>query len=116
MTSFQDLRRRRHAQWLTALKQRIRFIVESQAKPPRQVYLFGSRARGDWDGLSDTDLLVVADSKREAERWADQLLDGGLAQDVIGLDQETWQDLPNHPSVIWRNVARDAQPLLEAGS
>ena len=48
MTSFQDLRQRRHAQWLTELKQ--------------QIYLFGSRARGDWDGLSDTDLLVVADS------------------------------------------------------
>ena len=73
MTSFQDLRQRRHAQWLTELKQ--------------QIYPFGSRARGDWDGLSETDLLVVADSKGEAERWADQLLDGGLAQDVIGVDQ-----------------------------
>ena len=37
-----------------------------------------------------------------------------LAQDVIGLDQEAWHNLPNHPSVIWRHVARDAQPLLEA--
>ena len=99
MTSFQDLRQRRHAQWLTELKQ--------------QIYVFGSRARGDWDGLSDTDLLVVADSKGEAERWADQLIDGGVAQDVIGLDQEAWHNLPNHPSVIWRHVARDAQPLLE---
>ena len=58
MTSFQDLRQRRHAQWLTELKQQIQSIVESQAKPPQQIYLFGSRARGDWDGLSDTDLLV----------------------------------------------------------
>ena len=116
MTSFQDLRQRRHAHWLTELKQQIKAIVESQAKPPQQIYLFGSRARGDWDGLSDTDLLVVADSKGEAERWADQLLDGGLAQDVIGLDQEAWLNLSNHPSVIWRHVARDAQPLLEAGS
>lgn len=113
MTSFQDLRQRRHAQWLKKLKQQIQFIAEKEAKPPRQVYLFGSRARGDWDGLSDTDLLVVADSKLEGERWADQLLDGGVAQDVISLNQETWQDLPNHPSVIWRHVARDAQPLLE---
>ena len=30
-------------------------------------YLFGSRARGDWDGLSDTDLLVVSDTKAEAD-------------------------------------------------
>ena len=114
MTSFEELRQQRHAQWLAELKQQIQSIIESKAKPPRQVYLFGSRARGDWDGLSDTDLLVVADTKGEAERWADQLLDSGLAQDVIGLDQETWQGLPNHPSVIWRHVARDAQPLLEA--
>ena len=34
MTSFQDLRQRRHAQWLTELKQQIKAIVESQAKPP----------------------------------------------------------------------------------
>jgi len=117
MTSFQDLRQRRHAQWLTELKQQIQSIVESQAKPPQQIYLFGSRARGDLHGLSDTDLLVVAHSKGEAEHWADQLLDGGLAQDVIGLDQEAWHrhNLPNHPSVILRHVARDAQPLLEAG-
>ena len=101
MTSFQDLRQRRHTQWLTELKQ--------------QIDLFGSRAHGDWDGLSDTDLLVVADSKGEPERWADQLLDGGLAQDVIELDREAWHNLPNHPSVIWRHVARDAKPLLEAG-
>ena len=114
MTSFQDLRQRRHAHWLTDLKQQIQSIVKTQTKPPRQVYLFGSRARGDWDGLSDTDLLVVADSRQEAEQWAELLLDGGLAQDVIGLDQESWQDLANHPSVIWRHVAQDAQPLLEA--
>ena len=47
MASSQDLCQRRHPQWLTELKQ--------------QIYLFGSRARGNWDGLSDTNLLVVAD-------------------------------------------------------
>ena len=80
-----------------------------------QVYLFGSRARGDWDGLSDTDLLVVSDTKTEAEEWADLLLDSGIAQDVIGMDREAWAQLPNHPSVIWRHVARDAMALLESG-
>jgi len=79
---------------------------------PDQIYLFGSRARGNWDGLSDTDLLVVAESRAAAEQWADQLLAHGVAQDVIGLDRMAWQQLPEHPSVIWRNVARDAQPLL----
>ena len=32
-----------------------------------EVWLFGSRARGDWDGRSDTDLLVVADSQELAD-------------------------------------------------
>ena len=109
MTSFQDLRQRRHAQWLTGLKQQIQSIVERESRPPLQMDLFGSRARGDWDGLSDIDLLVVADSKGDA----DQLLDDGLPQDVIGLDQEAWRNLPNHPSVNWRHVAWDAQPMPE---
>ena len=80
-----------------------------------QVYLFGSRARGDWDGLSDTDLIVVSDTKAQAEEWADRLLDSGIAQDVIGMDRDAWAQLPHHPSVIWRQVARDAMPLLESG-
>lgn len=122
ITSFQQLRQQRHTQWLAALKQRINALLEADPTDdewpgslvrPDQIYLFGSRARGDWDGLSDTDLLVVARSTREAERWADRLLDQGVAQDVIGLDRDAWQQLSQHSSVIWRHVARDAQPLLE---
>ena len=115
MTSFQTLRERRHQQWLMELKQKLRNVVETQAEPTPEIYLFGSRARGDWDGLSDTDLLVVADTKAAANHWADLLMDAGVAQDVIGLDREAWAQLPNDPSVIWRHVARDAIPLLEAG-
>jgi hypothetical protein len=127
ITSFQQLRQQRHAQWLVDLKQRINALLDAEPMDeepmdaespgpmvrPDQIYLFGSRARGDWDGLSDTDLLVVARSAREAERWADRLLDQGVAQDVIGLDRDAWRQLPQHSSVIWRHVARDAQPLLE---
>ena len=78
------------------------------------VVMFGSRARGDWDGLSDTDLLVVSNTKAEAEAWADRLLDSGIAQDVIGMDRDAWVQLPHHPSVIWRHVARDSMALLES--
>ena len=117
ITSFQTLRQQRHAQWLADLKQRIRFLLAVPSPEgttlPDQIYLFGSRARGDWDGLSDTDLLVVARDQATAEQWADQLMDHGIAQDAIGLDWEAWQQLPQHPSVIWRNVARHALPLLE---
>jgi predicted nucleotidyltransferase len=115
MTSLGELRQQRHALWLANLKQSLRTLVASQRgqrAEPDQIYLFGSRARGDWDGLSDTDLLVVSASRAEAENWADTLLEHGLAQDVIALDRTAWRQLPEHPSVIWRHVARDAQPLL----
>ena len=71
------------------------------------------QSAGDWDGFSDTDLLVVALTQEAANHWADLLLDHGVAQDVIGLDQEAWVQLPHHPSVIWRHVARDAVSLLD---
>ena len=117
-TSFKELRKRRHAEWLLKLKQQLRDVVadgnkKDENKSALQVYLLGSRARGDWDGLSDTDLLVVSDTKPEAEEWADRLLDSGIIQGVIGMDREAWSQLQMHPSVIWRHVARDAMPLLE---
>ena len=108
MTSLAALRIQRHAQWLRNLSLSLRQLVLSSAERPEQIYLFGSRARGDWEGLSDTDLLVVAASKR----WTDQLLDHGLADDVIGLDREAWAHLPESDSVIWRNISKVAIPLL----
>ena len=113
MSGFQALRERRHAQWLAQLKQRIQDVVNNQAQPAPQIYLFGSRARGDWDGFSDTDLLVVAPTQEAANQWVELLLDHGVGQDVIGMDQEAWMQLQEHPSVIWRHVARDAVALLE---
>ncbi len=112
MNSLAALRTQRHTRWLSALRSSLRDLVESSSKRPDQIYLFGSRARGDWDGLSDTDLLVVAANKHEAETWVDQLLDSGLAEDVIGLDREAWAQLPASDSVVWRNAAKVAIPLL----
>ena len=79
---------------------------------PDHIYLFGSHARGDWDGLSDTDLLVVAANNHVANRWVDRVLDSGLAEDVIGLDREAWAQLPKSASVVWCNAAKVAIPLL----
>ena len=114
MTRFSQLRQQRHRAWLAELKQQLdELLAATNESRPDQIYLFGSRARGDWDGLSDTDLLVVASNQSDVEQWVNLLLDQGLAQDVIGLDREAWMQLPAHPSPIWRGVARDAQPLLK---
>ena len=100
MTSFSELRRERHRVWLAELKRQIHALLAGEAgQPPEQIYLFGSRARGDWDGRSDTDLLVVATSKDDAELWVNLLLDRGLAQDVIGLDHTQCLDAAAGPSI-----------------
>ena len=111
-TSLEALRTQRHTQWLRELRLSLQELVKPSLERPDQIYLFGSRARGDWDGLSDTDLLVVAANKHLADTWVDQVLDSGLAEDVIGLDREAWDQLPKSASVVWRNAAKVAIPLL----
>jgi predicted nucleotidyltransferase len=80
-----------------------------------EILLFGSRARGDWDGLSDTDLLVVAADKQQASLWVDRLLDAGLAQDVLAFDATSWQQFGVSSSPYWRSVQSQAIPLLHRG-
>ena len=79
---------------------------------PDQIWMFGSLARGDWDGLSDVDLLVVAEDEPLAEIWANQLPQVGLGADVVAMDRAHWARLPDSASPIWRAVARDSMPLL----
>ncbi len=117
-TPFEILRQQRHAAWLADLTTRLEQLVASSDSAdtgPFEILLFGSRARGDWDGLSDTDLLVVAGEKQQASLWADRLLDAGLAQDVLAFDQTSWQALAASPSPYWRSVKSQAIPLLHRG-
>ena len=116
MISLGLLRQLRHERWLAELRLGLEAVVQadeySDRQHPDQIYLFGSRARGDWDGLSDTDLLVVAATQAGADDWANRVMESGLAEDVISLTRQAWSELPNSPSLIWRRVAQDAQPLL----
>ena len=84
-----------------------------------EVWLFGSRARGDWDGRSDTDLLVVADSQELADGLADALLDGGCwagcGADVIALSRASWQAKATSGSPHWRSIHQQARQLLKVG-
>ena len=81
-----------------------------------EVWLFGSRARGDWDGRSDTDLLVVADSQEVADGLADALLDAGCGADVIALSRASWGGMATSESPHWRGIHQQARLLLRVGS
>ena len=117
-TPFEILRQQRHAAWLADLTTRLEQLVASSDSAdtgPLEILLFGSRARGDWDGLSDTDLLVVAAEKQQASLWVDRLLDAGLGQDVVAFHQTSWQELGASPSPYWRSVKAQAILLLHRG-
>jgi len=94
-----------------------RAVAALHAKlPVREVWLFGSLARGDWDARSDVDLLAVAPDQSAADQLADALLGTGLADDVIALSQGRWLERQRGDDPWWRGICRDAiqlQPLQQ---
>ena len=107
MSSFAALRIKKQNQWTIQLQAQLEAVVQQHQINEQwldQIWLFGSRARGDWDGYSDTDLVVVAEHQVQAARWVDHWIDAGVVADVIAMDRKAWQKLPNHDSAIWRAV------------
>ena len=114
VSPLQQLRDQRHRDWLTALQQELGEALASEQVDPSlwAIYLFGSRARGDWDGLSDTDLLVVGCDQPLAEQLAERLRSAGIGDDVVAMDQIRWSQLAADSSPYWCGVARDAYRLV----
>lgn len=79
----------------------MRRIVERYE--PDQVWLFGSRARGDADGDSDWDLLVVVPDDASAERRRAR----GAYEAMIGLEHGA-------DVVVWPRSEFDASVPLRA--
>ena len=75
------------------------------------VWLFGSLARGDWDGFSDVHLLVVAPSQDAAEEAAERLEEALVGDDVLAIDQHRWQAMAHSPSPHWRAIRAQAVRL-----
>jgi len=90
---------------------RLRVTALLPHHPGASVWLFGSWARGDWDGLSDVDLLAIAADQGDAEALADSLLAAGLADDVIALSEPRWQRLRRGKDPYWRAIGTEALRL-----
>ena len=114
VSPLQQLRDQRHKDWLIELHQKLVEALSSEQAEPAlwAIHLFGSRARGDWDGFSDTDLLVVARDQQLAERLADLLRSAGIGDDVVAMEQSRWKQLATDPSPYWCGVARDSRRLI----
>ena len=111
-TALLRIREARHALRLAQLEEGIRAVAQAATARSCRVLLFGSLARNDWDGLSDVDLLVIAVRRTDAEALADALVQACLADDVLALDQTTWERRCAS-SPYWQAIAREARPLLE---
>ena len=78
-----DIRRRKQAERLSALQKQADLVLGEQ--PGGSLWLFGSWARGDWDGFSDVD--------------------------VLALTEQEWQERRNGDDPYWRAIGRDAVRL-----
>ena len=104
-----DIRRRKQAKRLSRLHQQASLVLAEQ--PGGSLWLFGSWARGDWDGYSDVDVLAVASNRSQASELADAVLDLGMADDVLALTELEWQERRNGDNPYLRAIGRDALQL-----
>ena len=111
LSPFERLRQRERERRLTLLRQQLHHALGAA---DCSIWLFGSLARGDWDGFSDTDLLVVAESEAAAEHWAEQLRQALVGDDVLALASDRWQAMDSSPSPHWRAIRHQALQLHPA--
>lgn len=109
MSSLAAIRAQRHSARLRALRAGAAEVAASQ--PGGEVWLFGSMARGNWDGCSDVDLLAIAPNQQQADALANALLGARLGDDVLALSQERWQQLRSGDDPYWQAIGRDALRL-----
>ncbi len=83
------------------------------------IWLFGSKARGDFNRDSDIDLLIIVKTKDNSTRWRIRELAANysLAYDVLFnthiLDSHHWEIISNHKDTLWREIQRDGILLVE---
>ena len=94
------------------------YLLEEMAGNLAHIYLFGSKARGNFQPDSDIDLLVVARQLSPDARWliraaaADYSLQYDVLLNTHILDQTRWQAIAQYENSLWREVERDGVPIL----
>lgn len=99
------------------------YIVEKIALEikPKQIILFGSRARGDDDESSDVDLFVVHDrelSNRQVRRRIEHLLWGRLfgVDLIVRSPKDVERNLADHNPFYTQHIFAEGQVLYERSS
>ncbi len=87
-------------------------------EPEAEVFLYGSRARGEAHSESDWDLLVLVDGKvsmKRAQAMRHRLLpielDTEQVLTLIAHDERTWHNGAHRITPFYANVAQEGQML-----
>lgn len=102
----------------TAIQKLLKKLVELYPDNIQRVILFGSKARGDFNADSDTDLLVLADRENWTLRndiWktaAHIELDYDLIFNIQLISIERWTQMSEERFSICRNVEREGITLF----
>ncbi len=70
--------------------------------------LFGSYARGDFNGFSDVDLIVVDHKRDQADRLACSIQEQGLADDLLTLNLVEWNQKKKSDSFFWKSILQES--------
>lgn len=102
----------------TAIQKLLKKLVELYSDNIQQIILFGSKARGDFDADSDTDLLVLTDRENWTLRngiWktaAHIELDYDLIFNIQLISIERWEQMTRERFSLCRNVEREGIMLF----
>ena len=85
--------------------------------PVRELWLFGSRARGEAHSESDFDFLVVLPENHGLGRphlralQCISRLRAGISADVLVLDEGTWRTKRARPFGIWETILKEGRQI-----
>jgi len=86
--------------------------------PDAQVLLFGSRARGDADQVSDFDVLVILETSdlREVRKYASECaweagFEGGIVIVPFVVSRDRWERGPERYSLLAKAVRDEGIPI-----
>lgn len=103
-----------------AIQAYARRLSEFLGKELCHLWLFGSKARGDFNADSDIDLLIVLhnlnpERRGVIRRMAARIsLDYDMLLNTHILDKARWDEIVQHQDTLWREIQCDGISLLEA--
>ena len=100
-----------------AVNEYVRRLYQTLGRELVGLWLFGSRARGDFEPDSDIDVLLVAETVQPETRWhvwglaSDISLEYDILLNSHIIDAARWDDECRYRGTLWREIERDGIPL-----